>query len=162
MSRPPPKTKFEKMSDSLAIYYASLCHRCFDAPRNEPYALCVSCYAARGPRRRPPCATCGAFSRHNVCEHCDTPNEHATYEELMDWEARHTESKGSASGLDAYAPYDAVLVDSCTICLDDVQVGESAITVRCGHTFHAKCITKWVTESAPTCPVCQLDVRPDM
>ena len=144
------------------VYYASLCDCCFNAPRNEPYALCVSCYASRVPHRRPPCTTCGSFARGNICEHCDTPNENATYEELTEWEARRTESKGCTHGLDAYTAYLASLVDTCTICLDDVLVGQSVLTLRCGHTFHAECISKWVTASATTCPMCQLDVRPDM
>lgn len=150
------------MSDSLTAYYASLCHSCFDAPRNDPHTLCASCYAALVPQRRLPCTTCGAVARHNICEHCDTPSENATYEELMDWEARHTESKGCVHALDAYTAYTASLAYTCTICLEGMAVGQSAITVRCGHTYHAECISKWVTESATTCPVCQLDVRPDM
>ena len=150
------------MSDSLSTYYASLCDQCFDAPRNAPHALCVSCYASRIPRRCLPCANCGAFALQNICEHCDTPSENATYEELMEWEARHAESKGSAHGLDSYAPYAVKVKNTCSICLDDMQIGDCAVTVRCGHSFHQQCISKWVTESSPTCPVCQLDVRPDM
>ena len=36
------------MSDSFALYYKPCCATtaiCFDAPRDVPYELCVSCYA---------------------------------------------------------------------------------------------------------------------
>lgn len=32
--------------------------------------------------------------------------------------------------------------DSCSICIDDFKTGD-AVTLKCGHTFHKECITKW-------------------
>ena len=54
--------------------------------------------------------------------------------------------------------------DVCSICLDDISVGGNATTLRCTHTFHQRCITKWFKSqgiadeagvtSARKCPMC--------
>ena len=40
----------------------------------------------------------------------------------------------------------------CAICLDDL--GESVITLGCGHVFHSLCAATWFRRS-PACPVCR-------
>ena len=47
--------------------------------------------------------------------------------------------------------------DSCTICCDDVIVGQSEVSItQCFHVFHYDCIYKWIKEKInnPCCPNC--------
>lgn len=45
----------------------------------------------------------------------------------------------------------------CIICLDTFQAGEDAsviVSLKCKHTFHAKCIDDWLKKQA-RCPLCR-------
>jgi hypothetical protein len=44
---------------------------------------------------------------------------------------------------------------NCSICLETVEPWQRAAKLRaCGHAFHRKCITKWLTDGRDTCPLC--------
>ncbi|KAJ8760348.1 hypothetical protein K2173_012586 [Erythroxylum novogranatense] len=43
---------------------------------------------------------------------------------------------------------------TCTVCLEQVDVGELIRTLPCLHQFHANCIDPWLRQQG-TCPVCK-------
>mmetsp|Transcript_5604 Transcript_5604/g.5798 ORF Transcript_5604/g.5798 Transcript_5604/m.5798 type:complete len:219 (+) Transcript_5604:117-773(+) len=56
---------------------------------------------------------------------------------------------------------DLIESDSCAICLDDIEYGNTLKKLPCLHQFHAKCISKWVRRTN-RCPLCnQLVINPD-
>ena len=48
---------------------------------------------------------------------------------------------------------------SCTVCLDEVDLLQSAVRLPCGHVFHSECILPWVSRAA-TCPNCRALATP--
>ena len=42
----------------------------------------------------------------------------------------------------------------CSICLDNIKIGEKYIILPCIHFFHENCIKKWMNEKN-TCPLCK-------
>ncbi|OMJ78291.1 hypothetical protein SteCoe_21923 [Stentor coeruleus] len=46
---------------------------------------------------------------------------------------------------------------TCSICLDDILVGNLISELKCMHGFHRKCCKKWLKIN-PVCPVCKFVV----
>ncbi|ELQ40024.1 hypothetical protein MCOR02_010962 [Pyricularia oryzae] len=42
----------------------------------------------------------------------------------------------------------------CTICMDDLSLGDEATVLPCKHFFHGECVTIWLKEHN-TCPICR-------
>jgi hypothetical protein len=47
--------------------------------------------------------------------------------------------------------------DPCSICTD--MIGETGVSLGCGHCFHDECIREVLTTSSVKCPNCNYDVR---
>ena len=47
---------------------------------------------------------------------------------------------------------------NCVICLEDYKNGEEKTTIPCFHTFHPKCINKWL-KAHNTCPICKYEIK---
>lgn len=46
----------------------------------------------------------------------------------------------------------------CTICMDEVKIGDDVTMLYCGHWFHEPCIGAWLA-SHDTCPHCRLSIE---
>jgi hypothetical protein len=46
----------------------------------------------------------------------------------------------------------------CTICMDDVSIGDEVTELYCKHWFHTNCITSWLNEHN-TCPHCRMGIE---
>lgn len=47
----------------------------------------------------------------------------------------------------------------CSICMDNVTVGEEVLELPCSHWFHGECVRAWLTEH-DTCPICRTGIMP--
>ena len=45
----------------------------------------------------------------------------------------------------------------CTVCLEDLQQGQEARRLPCGHSFHRPCIDAWLLAKRK-CPLCNLNI----
>lgn len=51
-------------------------------------------------------------------------------------------------------------VVSCSVCLDDLELGSQAKKMPCEHKFHSSCILPWL-ELHSSCPVCRFELPSD-
>ncbi|KAJ0398614.1 hypothetical protein ATCC90586_007987 [Pythium insidiosum] len=47
--------------------------------------------------------------------------------------------------------------ESCSICLDDFEVGAALKVLPCQHSFHVECIDPWLETRSGCCPLCKQD-----
>jgi len=45
----------------------------------------------------------------------------------------------------------------CSVCMDDVVLGEEVVVLPCSHWFHEVCVKVWLSEHN-TCPICRTGV----
>ena len=55
-------------------------------------------------------------------------------------------------------PLRSALADVCSVCLEPLCAGDPAISLKCRHTFHGKCLLPWLLRCA-SCPMCKVAVR---
>jgi hypothetical protein len=41
----------------------------------------------------------------------------------------------------------------CSICFEDLIPNKDLRALPCGHKYHALCISQWIVEFSPTCPI---------
>lgn len=46
----------------------------------------------------------------------------------------------------------------CSVCIDEVKVGEEVVVMPCNHWFHEACVTMWLKEHN-TCPICRTPIE---
>jgi hypothetical protein len=46
----------------------------------------------------------------------------------------------------------------CSICIDDIAEGDTALFLPCKHWFHEKCVVMWLKEHN-TCPICRTPIE---
>lgn len=51
-----------------------------------------------------------------------------------------------------------VEVEECNICMTDYEEGDSQKILPCFHSYHSRCIDKWIQKNA-TCPICRVEVK---
>lgn len=47
----------------------------------------------------------------------------------------------------------------CSVCMDDVALGDEVVVLPCKHWFHEQCATAWLKEHN-TCPICRTGISP--
>ena len=57
-------------------------------------------------------------------------------------------------------PDDPILDSKCSICLEDFDTGKYKRKLKCGHTFHKKCVDRWFRllsqdDKDLSCPICR-------
>lgn len=52
---------------------------------------------------------------------------------------------------------DENLIRECVICLQNININEKIIKLRCNHYFHKSCVLLWINKNK-TCPTCRKDI----
>jgi hypothetical protein len=47
---------------------------------------------------------------------------------------------------------------SCSICLENFEVGATVKSLKCSHVFHSECLDKWI-EVSNACPLCKVQME---
>jgi len=50
--------------------------------------------------------------------------------------------------------------NECSICIDELEVGQEAMRIPCGHLYHEECVKDWLKKSNE-CPVCRYELPTD-
>lgn len=61
--------------------------------------------------------------------------------------------------------HEPFVVDTCAICLEDMNTKGIYKELKCGHMFHLKCLTEWLNsgnENSHCCPTCRAPWRKPM
>ncbi|TKA65051.1 hypothetical protein B0A55_12031 [Friedmanniomyces simplex] len=74
--------------------------------------------------------------------------------------------RSSAGGIAAAASNAQHIHDQenqgCSICTEDFEVGQDQRVLPCDHRFHPDCIDPWLLNVSGTCPLCRIDLRPQI
>lgn len=50
-------------------------------------------------------------------------------------------------------------VETCSICLDDMQIGCEVVELPCGHRYHSTCVKNWLLLGSLNCPLCKKNLE---
>jgi hypothetical protein len=59
---------------------------------------------------------------------------------------------------DSIAENQVLKTEDCNICLETIGK-RKALKLNCSHSFHTKCLKKWLTSYKTSCPCCRTDCR---
>jgi hypothetical protein len=48
--------------------------------------------------------------------------------------------------------------DECSICLDDIKIGDTICKTSCNHYFHHSCLINWIRSYDINCPYCRKEL----
>ncbi|KAJ1917311.1 hypothetical protein H4219_003270 [Mycoemilia scoparia] len=54
---------------------------------------------------------------------------------------------------------DSHSVLECSICLDEMEIGDTIRELPCDHRYHSKCLDKWLLTQSTRCPLCKADIK---
>ncbi|KAL0900210.1 hypothetical protein Bca101_084171 [Brassica carinata] len=63
-------------------------------------------------------------------------------------------TKEAVESLETVRVVEGSVVQQCTVCLDDFEIGVEAKEMPCKHMFHSECLLPWL-ELHSSCPVCR-------
>ena len=47
---------------------------------------------------------------------------------------------------------------TCSICIDNFEIGQFHRKLKCNHCFHKKCIDRWFKKNHSECPMCRTKI----
>ncbi len=53
---------------------------------------------------------------------------------------------------------DQTIPKTCSICLENFNIGETIHELPCHHEYHKECVDTWLLEHSDTCPLCRISV----
>ena len=107
--------------------------------------------AARANAGRPPVSTSNAPTAQLVAQTDDEEQRLIAQAIAESLRSAPASSPAVASSAPAAA---AATAPQCSICMDNLGHGQNVQALRCGHSFHKRCIQQWLRTSR-TCPTCR-------
>lgn len=84
------------------------------------------------------------------------PEDYELLVQLDEGLPRRTASRELVAGLPEVRPED-LDGERCSVCLADYDAEHSAVILPCSHTFHRACVSRWLLERRPACPLCHVE-----
>jgi hypothetical protein len=82
-----------------------------------------------------------------------------TAEDVKIWKEKHPHTDVEEGHSDEEASRISIAHGfDCSICLNELNEGNMAITATCGHVYHRKCIHQWVISRRTDCPNCRTEI----
>jgi len=85
----------------------------------------------------------------------------ADYERLLQLDQSTRQHGSNREEIKKYCPTRKIApqeeIETCTICLEEMQVGKTVRELSCGHYFHSRCADKWLKVNK-VCPICRLPI----
>ena len=86
-------------------------------------------------------------------------NQLFTTSKYKTWKTQEETHKRSSSTNSEPTP--ANVVDTCAICLEQLENDDQIRILQCSHIYHQPCIDTWLTTRHARCPLCKRNYFPD-